>query len=65
MLGRQHVDQPSVVADRLKEKGTNPRKQAEGMPPGIRREELLRKARQVDDAAHVSRHPDTTDSRST
>jgi hypothetical protein len=65
MLERQHVDQPSVLADRLKEEGTNLRKQAEGMPPGIRREELLRKARQVDDAAHVSRRPDTMDSRST
>jgi hypothetical protein len=65
MLERQHVDQPSVLADRLKEEGTNLRKQAEGMPTGIRREELLRKARQVDDAAHERRRPDTTDSRST
>jgi hypothetical protein len=35
------------------EEAINLRRQAEGMPPGIRRDELLRKANQAESAAHV------------
>ena len=47
--------QPSLsLEDRLDQEATNLRKQAEGMPLSIRRDELLRKADQMDTAAHVN-----------
>ena len=47
--------QPSTFEYRLAQEAINLRKQAEGMPPGIRREELLRKADQTDVAAAVNK----------
>jgi len=38
----------------LEEEAISFRKQAEGMPHGIRRDELLRKASQIDIAANVN-----------
>jgi hypothetical protein len=40
---------------RLAQEATSLRKQAEGMPHGIRREELLRKASQIDAASEVNK----------
>jgi hypothetical protein len=45
------LKKPSNLADRLKnlkKEAIDLRKQARGMPPGIRREELLRKASRAD-----------------
>ena len=53
MLQRQPF-KSTAVEDRLEEEAANLRKQADGMPPGIRREELLRKADQAETAAQVS-----------
>lgn len=44
----------SSFEDRLEKEAENLRRQARGMPPCIRREELLRKARQAENAAQVS-----------
>jgi hypothetical protein len=40
--------QSSTLEYRLEQEAVNLRKQAEGMPEGIRRDELLRKAGQID-----------------
>ena len=52
MVLRQHI---KSFEFRLAQEAINLRKQAEGMPLGIRRDELLRKARQVDIAAEVNK----------
>jgi hypothetical protein len=41
--------QSSIFEYRLEDEAINLRKQAEGMPHGIRRDELLRKAGQIDE----------------
>ncbi|WP_082078727.1 hypothetical protein [Bradyrhizobium sp. LTSP849] len=51
---RVRTKQSSTLGDRLKKEARNLRKQAEGMPPSIRRDELLRKAEQTDTAAHMN-----------
>jgi hypothetical protein len=53
MLNRRCFKQPSTLEYRLETEVANLRKQAEGMPHGIRREELLRKARQAEIASHM------------
>jgi hypothetical protein len=47
---------PSLTAfeNRLEQEAFNLRKQAEGMPLSIRRDELLRKANQAETAAQIS-----------
>ena len=55
MLKRRRFKQSSIFKYRLEEEAINLRNQAEGMPPGIRREELLRKARQAETAPHMSK----------
>jgi hypothetical protein len=50
---RSRIKQSSTLGDRLKKEARNLRKQAEGMPPCIRRDELLRKANQAETAAHM------------
>jgi hypothetical protein len=42
-----------TLKDRLAQKAEHLRKQAEGMPAGIRRDELVAKARQAERAARV------------
>ena len=54
MLHRRRFKQSSIFEYRLEEEAINLRNQAEGMPLGIRREELLRKARQAETAPHMS-----------
>ena len=51
---RVRITQSSTLGDRLKKEARNLRKQAEGMPPGIRRDELLRKAEQTETAAQMN-----------
>jgi hypothetical protein len=53
MLARQRPEQSSTFEYRLTQEAINLRKQAKGMPLSIRRDELLRKASQID--AAVSR----------
>ena len=48
MLHRRPFKQLSTLEDRLAEEAINLRKQAEGMPLSIRRDELMRKANQMD-----------------
>jgi hypothetical protein len=55
MLVRQRLEQPPTFECRLAQEATNLRKQAEGMPLSIRRDELLRKARQIDVAVEVNK----------
>jgi hypothetical protein len=47
MLVRQGPEQSSTFEYRLAQEAINLRKQAKGMPLGVRRDELLRKARQL------------------
>jgi len=51
MLHRRRFNKSSIFEYRLEDEAINLRKQAEGMPRGIRRDELLRKAGQIDMAA--------------
>ena len=55
MLDRRRFKQLSIFEYRLEEEAINLRNQAEGMPLGIRREELLRKARQTETAPHMTK----------
>jgi hypothetical protein len=41
------------IGEPLSREAQNLRKQAEGMPPGIQRDDLLKKARQVDMARQI------------
>jgi hypothetical protein len=54
MPHRRRFKQSSTFEFRLEEEAINLRKQADGMPLSIRRDELLRKARQIDVAAQVN-----------
>jgi hypothetical protein len=54
MLVRQGPEQSSTFEYRLAQEAINLRKQAKGMPLGVRRDELLRKARQIDVAVEVN-----------
>ena len=48
-----HFEQnPSAQAERL-------RKEARGTPPGVRRDQLLRRARQIETAFHVQERLDS------
>jgi hypothetical protein len=42
------------LGERLSREAQNLRKQAEGMPPGIQRDDLLKKARQADTASQIN-----------
>jgi hypothetical protein len=55
MTFRHTPKQSSIFQYRLEQEAINLRKQAEGMPLGIRRDELLRKADQTDIAAAVNK----------
>jgi hypothetical protein len=53
MSTRRRFKQVTSLKDRLIQEAESLRKQAQEMPPGIRRDELLRKARQAETAARV------------
>jgi hypothetical protein len=57
----RRLEQPSNLADRLKEEANKLRRQAQGMPSGVRRDELLRKARQAETAARLNELVETPD----
>jgi hypothetical protein len=54
MPPRRHFTQMPTLEYRLTMEAANLRKQAEGLPPGVRREELMRKPSQVETASHMS-----------
>jgi hypothetical protein len=53
METRRRIQQIDTLKDRLAQQAENLRKQAEGMPAGIRRDELVAKARRAERAARV------------
>lgn len=55
MPARQIPEQSLTFEYRLAQEAINLRQQACGMPPGIRRMELLQKARQIDVAGEVNK----------
>jgi hypothetical protein len=53
MSTRRRFKQITSLKDRLNQEAESLRKQAQEMPAGVRRDELLRKARQAELAARV------------
>lgn len=53
MRVRRGFIQPKSLRDRLVEFAANARKSADELPPGARRDEALKRARQADTAAHI------------
>jgi hypothetical protein len=53
MQQRRRFSQTSPLDQHLAQEAQNLRKQAEGMPAGIPREDLLRKASQAETASHA------------
>ncbi|HVX78297.1 MAG TPA: hypothetical protein VHB49_19365 [Bradyrhizobium sp.] len=51
---RRRFKQTISLGDRLAEEAKSLRKQAQGTPPGIQREKLIRRARQLDAASHLN-----------
>ncbi len=54
MTLRNRPEQNETFEFRLQMEAVKLRKQAEGMPAGIRRDELLQKAHQADNAIHMN-----------
>lgn len=54
MSAQPSTGKASPFADRLAQEATSLRLQAEAMPPGVRRTELLRKATQIDVAGEIN-----------
>jgi hypothetical protein len=53
-MERHHFTQPKSLEERLAEEARRLRKEAQGTPPGIERDTLIRKARQAETGAHMS-----------
>ena len=53
MKERPAFSQTALLLERLSQEAQNLRQQAEGMPPGILRDDLLKKARQADTASQI------------
>jgi hypothetical protein len=53
-MQRRSFKQSVPLNQRLTEEAERLRKEAQGAPPGIDREELLRRARQADTASHMN-----------
>jgi hypothetical protein len=54
MPGRRRLTQTIMLADRLAEEAKRLRKEAQGTPPGIERDRLVRRARQAETASHMA-----------
>jgi hypothetical protein len=50
---QRRIIQPTTLDERLDEQAQRLRKEAQGTPPGIQRDMLIRKARQAEIAAHM------------
>ena len=53
-MQRLHSDQPVLLETQLAEESARLRKEAQGTPPGIDRERLMRRARQAETGSHLS-----------
>ena len=53
MIGRRRFQHTQTLAERLAIEAESARQRAERLPPGRERDELLRKARNADIAAHM------------
>ena len=54
MLKRRRFKQTEALEKRLSKEAEQLRKEARGTPPGIEREQLIKRARQADTASHMS-----------
>jgi hypothetical protein len=54
MPAGRHFTQATTLEERLAEEAKRLRKQAQGTPPGVERERLVRRARQTETAAHMT-----------
>jgi hypothetical protein len=54
MQGRRFSQKIDSLEDRLAEEAAKLRKEAQGTPPGIERERLVRRARQAETGSHIS-----------
>src|SRR5262245_47426063 len=54
MFNRRRMSQTSSLEQRLAQEAVRLRKQAQGTPQGIEREQLIRRARQAETASHLS-----------
>jgi hypothetical protein len=54
MQGRRFSQKIVSLEDRLAEEAAKLRKEAQGTPPGIERERLVRRARQAETGSHIS-----------
>nr|WP_146688111.1 hypothetical protein [Bradyrhizobium canariense] len=52
-MPRRRFKQTSPLDQRLTEQAQRLRKEAQGTPPGIERERLIRRARQAETASHM------------
>ncbi|WP_247328292.1 hypothetical protein [Bradyrhizobium sp. 21] len=53
-MERRRVRQTQSLEDRLAQQAERLREQAKEVPPGIEREQLLRRARQAETGSHMS-----------
>ncbi|SIO33171.1 hypothetical protein SAMN05443247_04048 [Bradyrhizobium erythrophlei] len=53
MQQRRRFKQTTTLDQRLSEQAERLRKEAQGTPPGVERDDLLRRARQAEAAAHM------------
>jgi len=54
MLKRRRFKQTETLENRLSKEAEQLRKEAQGTPPGIEREKLVRRARQAETASHMT-----------
>jgi hypothetical protein len=52
-MQRRSIKQITPLDQRLEEQAKRLRKEAQGTPPGVEREKLIRRARQAETAAHI------------
>jgi predicted trehalose synthase len=52
-MERRRLIQTSPLDQRLEEQAKRLRKEAQGTPPGVERDKLIRRARQAETAAHI------------
>ncbi|WP_249129086.1 hypothetical protein [Bradyrhizobium japonicum] len=53
-MQRRRIKQTTSLEERLAEQAQRLRREAKSLPPGIEREQAIRKARQVETGAHIS-----------
>jgi hypothetical protein len=54
-MQRRHFQQAVSLHRRLADEAQGLRKEAQGTPPGVAREQLIRRARQAETASHMSK----------